>query len=148
MIRGLHYQHPSGQAKLVAVLDGEIWDVAVDMRRGSPSVGEWFGIALSAENGSSCISRNDSPTDSLSCPAVLWFPTSAPPSTIRHPSVPGSGTIRSLPLIGLYAIRSCLRKIAMGCVEMTAAAVPSFGWRIRFAVRQKFDGRLAERFGR
>lgn len=51
VIRGLHYQYPRGQGKLVSVLQGEIWDVAVDVRRGSPSFGEWYGVNLSAANG-------------------------------------------------------------------------------------------------
>jgi dTDP-4-dehydrorhamnose 3,5-epimerase len=51
VIRGLHYQHPHGQGKLVSVLDGEVWDVVVDVRRGSPTKGEWYAAVLSAENG-------------------------------------------------------------------------------------------------
>ena len=49
-LRGLHYQHPQGQAKLVQVLTGHVYDVAVDVRRGSESFGHWVGIHLSAEN--------------------------------------------------------------------------------------------------
>lgn len=49
-LRGLHYQHPNGQAKLVQVLQGEIYDVAVDIRRGSPTCGRWTAAILSAEN--------------------------------------------------------------------------------------------------
>ena len=49
-LRGLHYQYPSGQAKLVQVLKGEIFDVAVDIRYGSPTFGCWTGAALSSEN--------------------------------------------------------------------------------------------------
>jgi dTDP-4-dehydrorhamnose 3,5-epimerase len=49
-LRGLHYQHPHGQAKLVSVIKGEVFDVAVDIRRGSPNFGKWFGVTLSAEN--------------------------------------------------------------------------------------------------
>jgi dTDP-4-dehydrorhamnose 3,5-epimerase len=47
VIRGLHYQHPSAQGKLVMALRGEIFDVAVDIRRGSPTFGRWTGVMLS-----------------------------------------------------------------------------------------------------
>lgn len=51
VIRGLHYQkNPHSQAKLIRVLEGVIWDVALDIRQGSPTFGKWFGIELSAEN--------------------------------------------------------------------------------------------------
>jgi dTDP-4-dehydrorhamnose 3,5-epimerase len=50
VLRGLHYQHPAAQGKLVSVPRGEVLDVAVDVRRGSPTFGRWVGVALSAEN--------------------------------------------------------------------------------------------------
>ena len=50
VLRGLHLQFPSLQAKLVGVLQGAVFDVAVDVRRGSPSFGRWFGTELSADN--------------------------------------------------------------------------------------------------
>jgi dTDP-4-dehydrorhamnose 3,5-epimerase len=50
ILRGLHYQSPHDQAKLVQVFQGEVFDVAVDIRRGSPTFGQWFGTKLSAEN--------------------------------------------------------------------------------------------------
>jgi len=50
VLRGLHYQWPKPQGKLVSVLRGEVWDVAVDMRRGSPTFGQWTAAILSAEN--------------------------------------------------------------------------------------------------
>ncbi len=50
VLRGLHYQWPKPQGKLVSVLEGEVWDVAVDIRRGSPTFGRWSAATLSAQN--------------------------------------------------------------------------------------------------
>jgi dTDP-4-dehydrorhamnose 3,5-epimerase len=49
-LRGLHYQWKRPQGKLVYVTRGEVYDVAVDLRRGSPTFGRWFGTALNDEN--------------------------------------------------------------------------------------------------
>lgn len=51
VLRGLHYQMPFGQGKLVSVLYGEVLDVAVDIRLGSPTFGEVFKAVLSSDNG-------------------------------------------------------------------------------------------------
>lgn len=51
VLRGLHLQHPNGQGKLVYVVEGEIFDVAVDLRDGSPGFARWAGEILSAANG-------------------------------------------------------------------------------------------------
>ena len=50
VLRGLHFQRNHPQAKLVRVLSGEVFDVAVDLRKGSKSYGKWIGTSLSAEN--------------------------------------------------------------------------------------------------
>lgn len=50
ILRGLHFQNPYPQGKLVQASLGEVFDVAVDIRRGSPSFGRWFGVVLSGEN--------------------------------------------------------------------------------------------------
>ena len=61
VLRGLHYQLGKPQGKLVRVLSGHIWDVAVDLRRDSPDFGKWAGFHLKAE----------SPNDELQ---LLWIP--------------------------------------------------------------------------
>ncbi|WP_180051065.1 dTDP-4-dehydrorhamnose 3,5-epimerase [Acinetobacter sp. YH12211] len=51
VLRGLHYQlPPKAQGKLVRVVQGKVWDVAVDIRKGSPTFGQWVGEELSADN--------------------------------------------------------------------------------------------------
>ncbi len=56
VIRGIHYtDSPEGQAKYVSCPKGRIWDVVVDLRKGSPTFGQWDAVELSAENGLSVL---------------------------------------------------------------------------------------------
>ena len=50
VLRGMHFQNPGPQGKLVRVVSGAVYDVAVDLRRPSPTFGKWVGVELSAEN--------------------------------------------------------------------------------------------------
>lgn len=50
VLRGLHFQNPTPQGKLIAILQGEVFDVAVDLRRSSPTFKRWQGFILSSEN--------------------------------------------------------------------------------------------------
>ncbi|MFT7224300.1 MAG: dTDP-4-dehydrorhamnose 3,5-epimerase [Cellvibrionaceae bacterium] len=50
VLRGLHFQDPNPQGKLVSVLQGEVYDVAVDIRKSSSTFGKWVGVSLSSDN--------------------------------------------------------------------------------------------------
>lgn len=50
VLRGIHFQNPDPQGKLVRVVSGRVWDVAVDLRKSSPTFGQWYGLELSAAN--------------------------------------------------------------------------------------------------
>jgi len=58
VLRGLHYQLVQPQGKLVQCLTGSVFDVAVDLRRSSPTFGRWLGVTLSAQTGRATTERN------------------------------------------------------------------------------------------
>ena len=62
VLRGLHFQINYPQDKLVRVVSGEVYDVAVDLREGSPTYGQWYGVLLSAENKKQFFIPRISPT--------------------------------------------------------------------------------------
>lgn len=65
VLRGLHFQINYPQDKLVRVVSGEVYDVAVDLREGSPTYGQWYGVLLSAENKNSSLFQRTLPMASL-----------------------------------------------------------------------------------
>ena len=69
VLRGLHFQINYPQDKLVRVVSGEVFDVAVDLRPGSETYGKWFGVVLSAENKNSSLFRRILHTDLSYCPS-------------------------------------------------------------------------------
>ena len=85
-LRGIHFQTHPGQGKLVRVARGRVLDVVVDLRRGSPTFGEWESVELDDERGHSSTSRSASGTASACSPRPPTSSTSAPPTTTRRPS--------------------------------------------------------------
>ncbi len=81
VLRGLHYQWPRPQGKLVSVLEGEVYDVAVDIRRGSPTFGQWEAVMLSAENKRQFWIPEASPMALRCCPSARCSAICVPRST-------------------------------------------------------------------
>ena len=124
VLRGLHYQEPNAQGKLVRCTRGAIFDVAVDVRRGSPSFGRWFGLELSdankrmlwippgfahgfcaLEDGSDLVYKCTKLYDAASDNAILWndpaigieWPIAEPVLSAKDASAPRLGEAATLP---------------------------------------------------
>jgi hypothetical protein len=110
VLRGLHYQILQPQGKLVRVVAGEVWDVAVDIRRGSPSFGQWQGAYLSADNKRQLWIPAGSPTASWCSPNPPSSYTRPPTTTPRNTSAASPGTTRNSPLTGAMTESPCSRK--------------------------------------
>lgn len=76
VLRGLHFQINYPQDKLVRVVSGEVYDVAVDLREGSPTYGQWYGVLLSAETKNSSLFQRTLPMASLYFLILLSLPIS------------------------------------------------------------------------
>lgn len=96
VLRGLHFQINYPQDKLVRVVSGEVFDVAVDLREGSKTFGKWFGVRLSAENKKQFSFQRTLRMDSLYYPIMQSFATNVQISIIQTMRADCSGLIRKL----------------------------------------------------
>lgn len=96
VLRGLHFQINYPQDKLVRVVSGEVFDVAVDLREGSKTFGKWFGVRLSAENKKQFLFQRILHMDSLYYPIMQSFATNVQISIIQTMRAVCCGLIRKL----------------------------------------------------
>jgi dTDP-4-dehydrorhamnose 3,5-epimerase len=110
VLRGLHYQHPRAQGKLVMALQGEVFDVAVDIRPESPHFGRWYGALLSGANGHQLWIPAGFAHGFAVSPIRPSSHTSAQRPTTRTATPRWPGTIRTSGSSGPSPIRSSRRR--------------------------------------
>ena len=93
-LRGLHYQYPHDQSKLVQAIQGAVFDVAVDIRQGSPTFGKWIGQYFSDENNLQIFVLKGLPTDFVCSAIRRCFITNAAIFMLRSAKGGSSGPIR------------------------------------------------------
>lgn len=103
VLRGLHFQHRNSQDKLVQVLHGAAYDVAVDLRKNSPTCGQWKGFYLTAENQQMITSPKALPTASWRWRRGRCSTTSAATDTRLMRMAGYAGTTRSWRLTGRWS---------------------------------------------
>ncbi len=112
-LRGLHYQYPNSQAKLVQVIQGAVFDVAVDIRRGSPDFGKWVGVELSSENRRQLYIPEGFAHGFCVLSKTLFFIINAVIFIRRKMKRVYFGVIPSWVLTGLLMVPYCLQKTAL-----------------------------------
>ena len=134
VLRGLHFQKRHQQAKLVRAISGEIFDVAVDLRRGSATYGRWVGVVLSAENrrqlyiprgfahGFQVLSEQALPTSAATCTTLRTRAVCA--TTMRTSASSGRDRTRPSSAKRIKTGRRCVRS-ASSCDVASAAEVRS-----------------------
>ena len=101
VLRGLHFQKQFPQGKLVRVIRGSVFDVAVDLRKDSETYGKWYGVELTAENKKQFYISPALPTAFWCCPTRRSFATNARTSTTRRTRAVLPGTTLLLAFNGL-----------------------------------------------
>ena len=107
VLRGLHYQIKQPQGKLVRVVAGEVFDVAADIRKGSPTFGQWAGFNLSAENRRMAWIPPGFAQAFWSCPTTQSFSIRRPITGFLNTSAAFNGTTPILRWIGRIMASRC-----------------------------------------